>query len=254
MISRKSLADREARVGLDAILVRLEDFVESETEIHGQFIRGQTSNRPGRMLPAGTDNLPFNEPLGHGIAFRYRLRDGLLAVQFDTKILSPGKILDYIYQHEPTAEYSIAPRLRDDAWQRFAELPLRKLEVSVAGHANAHDLDNDAQPVWRNVALIKQAYGADTVRFQISMGHRDGALREGAKNVLREAFRRYESGEDDIRAIRGVLETGDGIPNDEIDLMGTLFNVKEVVEFDGDDFQRYYALRRELLRNRIRAL
>jgi len=254
MIAAKPIADREARVGLEDILVRLEDFAENDGEIHGQFVRGQSGNRPGRMLPDGTGNLPFEEPLGHGIAFRYRARDGLLAVQFDSKILSPGRILDYFYQHDARAEYSLTPRMRQDAWERFAALPLRKLEVSVAGHANAHDLDNAADPVWRNVATIKQAYGADTVRFQISMGHRDGSLLDGAKDILREAFRRHQNGEDDIRTIRGVLETGEGVPNDEIDLMGTLFDVKEELYFDGDDFPRFYILRRDLLSVKIRLL
>lgn len=254
MVAAKPIAEREARVGIDDVLVRLEDFQERDGEMHGQFVRGQTGNRPGRMLPGGTGNLPFGEPLGHGIAFRFRVRDGLLAVQFDSKILSPGKIMDYLYQHDPRAEYRLAPRLREDAWERFAALPLRKLEVSVAGHANANDLDNEAEPVWRNVSLIKQAYGADTVRFQISMGHRDGSLLDNAKGVLREAFRRHENNEDDIRAIKGVLDTGEGVPNDEIDLLGTLFDVKEELSFDGDDFPRFYTLRRDLLGVKIRLL
>ena len=162
--------------------------------------------------------------------------------------------MEYLYQHEPRAEYSITPVMRTDAWERFAELPLRKLEVAVAGHWNADDLDNNEQPVWHNVAAIKEAYGADTVRFQVSMGHRSGALAGAAKDLLREAFRRHEAGEDDIRAIKGVLETGDGIPNDEIDLMGTLFDVKETFQFDGDDFPRFYTLRRQLLQSKLRLL
>jgi len=254
LIAAKPIGEREARVGVDDILVRLEDFQETNGELHGQFIRGQSGNRPGRMLPGGTGNLPFREPLGHGIAFRYRLRDGLLAVQFDAKILSPSKICEYLYQHEPRAEYHLEPRLRDDAWERFAQLPLRKLEVSVAGHVNAADLNDEAEPVWRNVAIMKQAYGADTVRFQVSMGHRDGSLLDGAKDVLREAFRRHQNNEDDIRAIKGVMDTGDGVPNDEIDLLGTLFDVKETLEFNEDDFPRFYSLRRELLAVNLRRL
>lgn len=254
LIAAKPIADREARVGVDDILVRLEDFGETAGELHGQFVRGQSGNRPGRMLPIGTGNLPFAEPLGHGIAFRYRPANGLLAVQFDSKILSPSKMVEYLYQHEPRAEYLLTPRLREDAWERFEELPLRSLEVSVAGHPNAHDLENETNPVWRNVATIKEAYGADTVRFQISMGHRDGSLLENAKDILREALRRHEAGEDDIRKIRGVLDTGDGVPNDEIDLLGTLFDVKEELHFDGDDFPAFYRLRHDLLRNKIRLL
>lgn len=253
-IAALELVDREKQIGVDDALVRLENFDEDQDSISGQLIRGQSRNRPGRMLPDGTDNLPFIEPIGHGIAFLYRLNDGLLAIQFDTKILSPSKMMDYLYQHDARAEYSLAPILRNDAWERFAELPLRKIKVSVAGHMNAQDLDNVDQPVWRNVAAIKQAYGADTVKFEISMGHRRGALLDTAKDIAREAFRRLDEGIEDIRAIKGVLDTGEGLPNDEIDLMGTLFDVKESFEMDGNDFPRFYALRRQLLRDKIRLL
>lgn len=251
-VSAKPLAEREKNVGLEDALVRLENFDESDGAVHGQFIRGQSGNRPGQMLPDGTGNLPFKEPIGHGIAFRYRLDDGILAVQFDAKILSPGRMIEYLYQHDARAEYSITPVLRNDAWERFDELPLRKLEVAVAGHLNAADLDDEDQPVWRNVAAIKEAYGADTVRFEVSMGHRHGALSAAAKDLLREAFRRHKAGEDDIRAIRGVLDTGEGVPNDEIDLMGTLFDVRETFQFDGDDFPKFYTLRRDLLKSKLR--
>lgn len=77
---------------------------------------------------------------------------------------------------------------------------------------------------------------------------------EEAKELVREAFRRHEEGEDDIRAIKGTLETGEGARNDEIDLLGTLFDVKEELAFDGDDFPRFYRLRRDLLAVKIRLL
>ena len=253
-IAEKSLNDRERNVGPEDALVRLENFEEDEGAVFGQLIRGQSGNRPGQMLPEGTGNLPFTEPLGHGIAFRYRLRDGLLAIQFDTKILSPSRMMDYLYQHNGQAEFRLRPVLRSDAWERFAALPLRKLEVAVAGHPNASDLDSQHESVWQNIATMKEAYGADMVRFQISMGHRRGSLRDGAKDVLREAFRRHQNGEDDIRTIKGILETGDGIPNDEIDLMGTLFDVKEIFHFDENDFPRFYTLRRDLLGTILRSL
>lgn len=254
LVAAKPMGDRERHVGLDQFLVRLENFAETNGEVHGQFIRGQSGNRPGQMLAAGTGNLPFAEPLGHGIAFRYRTADGLLAVQFDAKILSPVRIVEYLAAHDARAEFTLTPRMRADAWARFNELPLRKLEVSIAGHANPADLEADGAAVWSNIARMKHAYGADTIRFEISMGHRDGSLLDTAKALAREAFARFERGDDDIRALRGVVDTGDGVPNDEIDLMGTLFDVKESLAFNGDDFPEFYRLRKNLLKSKLRLL
>lgn len=254
MIAAKPIADREDRVGIEQILVRLEDFDEGNGEVWGQFIRGQSSNRPGRMLAAGTNTLPFREPLGHGIAFRYRTRDGILAIQFDSKILSPARMVDYLIAHDPNAEFRLLPRLREDAWEKFNELPLRKLTVAIAGHPNPADLNDPADAIWRNVETMKEAYGAETIKIELGMGHRDGALTGAAKAFARRAFQRWQNGIDDIRALRGVMDTGDGVPNDEIDLMGALFDVKEDLAFDGDDWGRFYTLRRDLLSAKLRLL
>ena len=252
LIGALPVAERERRITGEEILVRLEDFVDDGDEIAGQFIRGQSGNRPGRMLRDRTDALPFGEPLAHGVAFRYRVQDGLFAVQFDPRVLSPSRIMSYIYEFDERAEFSMEPHMREDAWDRFDELPVRKLEVAIAGHPNPAGADNADAAVWDNFAEIGERYGANLVRIQVSMGQRKGALEEGIKAFAREAFRRYENGEDDIRAIKGVLETGPGQKNDEVDLMGTLFDVEEQLHFPEDNWARFYTLRRDLLRDRIR--
>ncbi len=253
-IAGLAMTDRERHVTGEAILVRLEDFDAEDGEFSGQFVRGQSGNLPGRMLPDGTDDLPFDEPLGYGVAFRYRSHDGLLAIQYDPRVLSPSRVMGYLYAHDARAEYLLRPRYRDDAWQRFDELPVRKVEIAVAGRPNVADLDDGADPVWQNVSRMKDQYGADTVRIQLSMGHRGGALREGIKTVIHEAMRRNENGVDDIRAIKGVIDNGNGIPNEELDLMGELFDVKEDLAFPDRDVAQFYRLRRNLLRDRLRLL
>lgn len=169
LIGGLPMAQREKRITGEEILVRLEDFVDYDDEIEGQFIRGQSGNRPGRMLADRTDALPFGEPLGHGVAFRYRVRDGLLAVQFDPRVLSPSRILSYLYEFDPRAQFRMNPVMRDDAWERFEELPVRKLEVAIAGHPNPAGADNEDAAVWDNVAQIGERYGANLVRIQVSM-------------------------------------------------------------------------------------
>ena len=198
LIGNKPMAEREKRITVEDILVRLENYESNDDFCSGQFIRSQSGNLPGRMLPEQTDSLPFAEPLGHGIAFRYRKRDGLLAIEYNPRILSPSRVLEYLYAHEARAEYTIRPRFRDDAWARFEALPVRKVEVAIAGHPNAGDIDNEESAIWHDVARIKERYGADTVRIQVAMGHRKGALSEGVKAFAREAFRRNDAGEDEL--------------------------------------------------------
>lgn len=250
-IAAKTIPDREKRVGEEDILVRLEDFESAGDFLSGQFIRGQSGNMPGRMELDGTHDLPFTEPIGHGIAFRYRKADGLLGIQYDNRILSPSRVLQYLYAHNGQAEWHIEARLRADAIDRFNDLPIRKLEVAVAGIPNAADADDAAGSVWSSINRMKENYEADTVRITISRGHRGGHLLDGIKDFAHEAINRIATGE--VRALKAVVETGDGVPNEEIDLMGELFDVKEDLSFPDRDFAQFYQLRKSLLASKIPA-
>lgn len=248
-IAAKPVKDREAFVGADAALVRLEDVSQEQGEISGQFIRGQSSSRPGQMLDNGTETIPFPEPLGHGIAFRYRTATGLLALQFDNRTLSPSKIISYLRHHVPRADYDLVPRLRSDAWERLEAFPLRKFEVAIAGHPNPADMNDGNRAVLENVARMKQAYEANIVRIQVSMGHKKGNLAEAAKSFLRDLFQRYSDGEADIRSLKGVISQDE--KSDEIDLLGELFDRRETFEITNDNFHLFYEFRRALLQRHM---
>lgn len=250
-ITAVPIADRGHRFGQEEIFVRLENAADGDTHVAGQFIRGQSGNRPGRMLDEGTDSLPFPEPLGHGMAFCYRKADGLLAVEYNPLILSPNRTLDYIYQFDATAEYQLEPRMREDAWRVFDQLPTRKLIVGIAGQPTVGGDDDPDAAVWANVADMKERFGAHVLRFEISRGHKGGTLKDDAKRFAHNLWRRHEDHGEDVRTLRAVVETDDNIPNEEIDLMGEFFNVKADLAFDQDDWPRFYALRRDLLRSRI---
>lgn len=247
-ISQVPIADRGRNLPGDDILVRLEDFDVVNGCAEGQFVRGQLGNRPGQMLANGTTNLPFVEPIGHGVAFRYRIADGLLAIEYNPMVLSPSKAMSYVYEWEARAEYMLTPRLRDGVWEELERRPLRKLILGVAGHPNVVGNEDPNDATWSNISDMRDRYQAHSVRIEIGMGHRDGGLAEAAKSLIRDAFGRYEQGVDDIRTLRGVLETGPGEPNDEINLIGELLDWKEDLHFPGDDWRRFYTLRRDLLR------
>jgi hypothetical protein len=250
-IAAQAIPNREKKVGEEDILVRLEDFESTDDFLSGQFIRGQSGNMPGRMEPDGTHDLPFTEPIGHGIAFRYRKSDGLLGIQYDNRVLSPSRVLQYLYAHNGHAEWHIEPRLRADAIDRFNDLPIRKLEIAVAGTPNVADADSAIDSVWSSIYKMKGSYEADTVRIIISRGHRGGHLFEGIKGFAHEAMSRIATGE--VRALKAVVETGGGVPNEEIDLMGELFDVKEDLSFPDRDFAQFYQLRKDLLASKIPA-
>lgn len=249
-----TVSDRERHITRDEILVRLENVETHADCVSGQFIRGQTANRPGRMRVDGTENLSFDDPIGHGIAFRYRPADGLLAIEYNPFILSPSRVFDYIAEFDARAEYDVTPRVRDDVWAEFDARPLRKMIVGIAGHPAIADLDDPDAATWNNMSNMQAAYGAHTVRIEIGMGHSRGELLESAKNFLRRAVGRHEDGAGEIRTVRGVLQSGEGVPSEEIDLIGELLNVKADLSFPENNFAQFYILRRNLLKDRINLL
>lgn len=253
-IAGTPVGQRGRHVTGEDIFVRLEDFNEHGGCIEGQFVRGQSGNRPGRMQTAGTVDLPFDEPIGHGIAFRYRPNDGVLAIEYNPLVLSPSRVMAYIYEWNPQAEYRLSPRMRDDAWERLDAMPLRKMTIGIAGHPHIGGAENEENATWTNIAEMRERYGAHSIRVEIGMGHRSGSLAEVAKDLVRDAFGRYEQGTDDIRTLTGTLETGDGVPNDEINLIGELLDVKEDLSFPENNWSQFYVLRRNLLRTRLNGI
>lgn len=252
-ISAEAVADR-GRFISDDIFVRLEDFNNHQDCIEGQFVRGQSANRPGRMRDGGTENLPFEEPIGHGIAFRYRPADGLLAIEFNPLVLSPSRVMEYIYAWNARAEYALMPRMREDVWEQFDQRPLRKLTLQVAGHPNVVGADDPNNATWANIGDIRDRYEAHSIKIEIGMGHRGGSLTASAKNLIRDAFTRHTDGTDDIRTLKATLDNGEGQPNDEVNLIAELLDVREELSFPGDDWAKFYELRRDLLRTKLDAL
>lgn len=253
-IGGKPIGERGRNVTGEEIFVRLENYNEHEGCVEGQFVRGQSGNRPGRMLIDGTADLPFEEQIGHGVAFRYRPTDGLLAIEYNPQVLAPSRVMAYIYEFEPRAEFRLLPRMREDAWERFEAYPLRKMTISIAGNPDVAAADDDNNATWANLSEMSERYGAHSLKVEIGMGHRKGVLTEAAKSFVRDAFGRLGRGEEDIRKLTGTIETGEGQPNDEINLIGELFDVKEALSFPENKWERFYTLRRNLLRTKLNLL
>jgi hypothetical protein len=168
--------------------------------------------------------------------------------------LSPSRAIANLYEFDARAEYDVVHRLRPDAWEQFNTRPLRKMVVGIAGHPHIADQNDPHAATWQNLANMRNAYGAHTLRIELGMGQSKGSLQEGAKAFMREAFSRHEAGDAEIRTIRGVVETSEGVPNEEIDLLGELLNTKVDLNFPDNNFLQFYVLRRDLLRTKINLL
>lgn len=247
-IANLPVVDRARRITGEQFIVRLEDYNVHNGNYEGQFVRGQSANRPGRMTIDRTVELPFDDPVGHGIAFLYRPNDGLLAIEYNPITLSPSRALSYLSEHCPHAEFKLTPKARAGVWQEIDRKPLRKLSISIAGSPDVEINDDPNQATWENIADMRDRYGAQSIKIEIGMGRTKGGLTDGAKRFLRDAFMRHTDGSDDIRAIKGTVENDEGVPNEEINLIDTYLNHRETLEFREGNWDDFYIARRDLLR------
>lgn len=98
----------------------------------GELIRCQDTNLPAEIRKGARKALTA-ERLGHSVVFRLNHKVGALGIQFDARVVSPGRILDYVASYDPKAIYSMLPYINKDAWKKFTSGDTRKLALRIAG-------------------------------------------------------------------------------------------------------------------------
>src|SRR5690606_837024 len=81
-IAAKEHGERQVQLA-EGMMVRLERYNEDAGELEGEFTRVRRDDFPYRVLPDGAKPLNVDDPLGSGVAFRYRPQDHILAIQYN---------------------------------------------------------------------------------------------------------------------------------------------------------------------------
>ena len=107
--------DRERQLGED-YYVRAEIVESARGSIHGEFTRIQKTNYPSEVSESGRRPLGIRNPLGHGIVFRYLPATDHLGLQYDPRVISPGRIAEYLREMADGARFKFDPIVRQDMW------------------------------------------------------------------------------------------------------------------------------------------
>lgn len=103
-----SAKGREKQLAQDFV-VRLETLEDDSADaIVGELTRCQGTNLPSEIDGDKRKALTAKS-LGHGIVFRLNHKKGFLGIQYDQRILTPGRLLEYVASFNANAIYSIAP-------------------------------------------------------------------------------------------------------------------------------------------------
>lgn len=231
---------------------RLERLVLTPGFVSGEMMRIRDSNLPCEVHPDGTRILGVGVPIGDGIAFCFREQDHTLAIQYDPQTMSPGRFNDYIGQMHLPGQYVMEPVIDGEALARFRAQPLRKLRVKLARPQNLGALADDMAAAGQAFQELGDAYEAPMVTLEMGMGNNKGQLGDRAKGMI-EGFLNRAGLNDDVRGIYVTPDAGEGVQNEDINLLDTLLSVKGEVVPISEAPDHVYASTSEFVRQQLNA-
>ena len=248
-----AISDRGAREKLlsQDYTIRLENFEDDGPDaVVGELIRCQNTNLPAEITKAGRTELSADR-LGHSIVFRLNHKKGILGVQYDVRVVSPGRILDYIAQFNSSAIYSIAPVIDKNAWKKFNSGPTKKLAIRIANPSEMQLLSGSAQAASKGFRSMGEAYEAPSILVEISMGRRKGVL-ASAVTGLADALSKMASSNAHLDKLTAVTVVND--ETETIDLIEERVVAKERLQIHDKNPDVNWQIKRNFLCSEMKKL
>jgi len=234
-------------------IVRLERYAEDAGELEGELTRVRTDDFPFEVHDDGVRELAVNGPLGHGVAFRFRPADHTLAIQYDTREVSPGRAVDYFQQYDARFAFQIKPRLDVKNWEKFRAHPVRKVRIGIASPQNLGDIEEDGAAVKNSIQRMAEAYDAPVITIEMGMGRRNGALGESARDMMSAMANLFGVGGVDLRSLKGWVKPDGDAPAEELNLIDEILSEKiDLGELSNDPLASY-RLRQAFLKQSLQA-
>ncbi|MGP4667658.1 hypothetical protein [Agrobacterium pusense] len=241
---------REVQLAQDYV-IRLEDLRDDGADaVVGEFVRCQGTNLPGE-LDGGTRKSLTAKKLAHSIVFRLNHVKGILGVQHDPRVVSVGRILEYLSSYNVAAQYRLDPRVNKDAWKKFNSGDVRKLSIRIANPDSMDDLVGDAKAASEGIKAMANAYDAPSISIELSMGHRKGFLSSAVTGLadLISTSIGATARVDKLTAITVI--NGEA---EEIDLIEDRQVLKDSLSIDDRDPDKNYAIKADFLCREMKKL
>jgi len=209
-------------------------------------------------LPAeidGDNRIPLQtqNPLGHGIAFRFLPATSHLGIQYDPRVLSPGRFVQYVGAMLENAIFDLESIVRDDMWDQFRLAAVRKVSIAVASPAKIERVDRGAAAsAVSSFKSMAEAYEAPKIMIEMSMGTKKGSLGEAIKAVVQYFRRSMIDGENDVTKLKARIKADDGRPED-IDLLQDILSVRQVLELNDNNPDFNYKVKLRALQEAMNA-
>ncbi|MBL4829234.1 MAG: hypothetical protein JKY55_05000 [Aliivibrio sp.] len=244
-------SERQQQVTAGSI-VRLERYAEDAGELAGEFTRVRNENFPFEVKDDGVDPLATGGLIGDGVAFRYRPSDHTLAMQYDARIVSPGRAMDYLMLFDRRGTFQITPKMDVENWHKFQAGGIRKIRIGIASPDHLGEIEQQGASVVQSFRELGAAYEAPVITIEMGMGNKRGALADSAKGLARAISAMAGIGGADLRSLKATIKPDDDSPAEEINLIDEVLSDKSEIALPRNDPDQNYELRRDWLKERLR--
>ena len=229
--------------------VRMERFGKDANFFRGEAVRVQTENIPPEASPKGLTPLAVGG-LGHAIAFRYHPGLKVIAIQFDNRAVSLGRLLNYLRVVDGSHLYKMSPLVTEDAWDRYDDGKPRKFLIQIAAPANLEQVEGEVGVLTDGARQLGEIADAPMITIEVSMGQRrkgflDSDFVTGALNY----FTKGAGKDEDIRKLSATVGFLDDSGSEAIDFLNEKLVCKDVLELPKNDADAHYQRRDSFLKN-----
>jgi len=189
----------------DELFVQMDRLSKEDKLWVGEISRNQKTNFPHEVTPQGPRPLSTKNNLGHGISFVYDTEASALAIQFDTRTVSPNKLINYLHEFGGNSLW-IEAILRKGVLGKFEKLPTKKVEIRVASPKTFSALDGEDMGTFING--VADTYGGASIAVTISAGRGEKFLKKEVKSMIKKLLKNPED-------LRGLKVTTDRPKDDE---------------------------------------
>lgn len=169
-IGERSLDKREHDLG--QYEARLEQISKRGKYLDGETVRLQTvgfptkAKRGKKAQPLG---LASDEGLGHGCAFRYYPKLGVLCYQTNRNGISASRLATYVNIACGADAFRVWPVLTKDAWSQLKRVKPRKFEIQVADPFDLKTVDPTQKSVAKALRELQELTGGVKIGVSVSM-------------------------------------------------------------------------------------
>lgn len=226
------------------VTVRMERFGEAGSFFSGEAVRVQTENIPPEASPKGLTPLAVGG-LGHAIAFRYHPGLQVIAIQFDNRAVSLGRLIDYLRDVDSSYRYKFLPLITEDAWGRYLDGKPRKFMIQLAAPQNLEEVEGPVGVLTDAARALGEMAEAPIITIEVSMGQRrSGFLNGEFVTGLLNYFTNGNGSDEDVRKLCATVALDDEGGTEGIDFLNEKLKIKDELDLPSDDAEQHY-LRRD---------